>query len=197
METFYLSETVMVHSKNELLYKSTEGNCRIYEVIFQSGEGIPPHSHPFGEDCAIVLSGFLDYYISNEKTIHASKGDVVFGWRNHIHGYINNSTEPLHLLILVAPSKIGLQYLKDDDLQIIHTSEYKRIMKQSENRIESSSFSSFEKLIVDGTYSEPNYEEGVKVFIDCEGKIVHVFENRHVEITPKTPKRLIKYIVEN
>jgi len=36
-------------------------------VIFQLQEGIPPHSHPFGEDCAVVLSGHLDYYISNKK----------------------------------------------------------------------------------------------------------------------------------
>lgn len=197
MKVFDVFETAITQSKNELIYKTENEKCWVYEVIFQSGEGIPPHSHPSGEDCAIILSGYLDYYISNEKTIRASKGEIVFGWQNHIHGYINNETEPLHLLILVTPNNIGLEYLKDDNPKIVHIPEEKRIMKQLEYRIENSSLSSFEKLIVDGTYLESSCKKGIKILINYEDKTVYIFENSHVEITTKAPKRFIKYIVKN
>ena len=194
MKVFDLSKTVVNQSKNDLIYKSKDEKYWVYEVIFQSKEGIPPHSHPYGEDCAIVLSGRLDYYISNEKTIRASKGDIVFGWKNHIHGYINKEIEPLHLLILVAPNKIGLEYLSDDDLKIVHIPEEKRMMKRSEHRVASSPYSSFEKIRVDGTYSEVCNEKGIAAFIHWEDKKLYIFEDEHIEVTTTNPTVCIKYM---
>ncbi|EEL50468.1 MULTISPECIES: cupin domain-containing protein [Bacillus cereus group] len=193
MKVFDLSKTVINQSKNDLIYKTEDEKYWMYEVIFQSKEGIPPHSHPFGEDCAIVLSGHLDYYVSNKKTIRASKGEMVFGWKNHIHGYINNEMGPLHLLILVTPKKIGLEYLSDDDPKIVHVSEEKRIMKQFEYRLASSPLSSFEKITVDGTYSEACNEKGIVIFIHCEDKKVYIFEDEYIEITTSNPTVFIKY----
>ncbi|WP_144551398.1 cupin domain-containing protein [Bacillus mycoides] len=193
MKVFDLSKTVINQSKNDLIYKTEDEKYWMYEVIFQSKEGIPPHSHPFGEDCAIVLSGHLDYYVSNKKTIRASKGEMVFGWKNHIHGYINNEMGPLHLLILVTPKKIGLEYLSDDDPKIVHVSEEKRIMKQFEYRVASSPLSSFEKITVDGTYSEVCNEKGIVIFIHCEDKKVYIFEDEYIEITTSNPTVFIKY----
>jgi quercetin dioxygenase-like cupin family protein len=63
-------------------------------------EGIQPHLHPYGEDCAIVFSGKLTYYVNNRETIDVNQGEVVFGWKNVIHGYLNQYQQPLHLLIL-------------------------------------------------------------------------------------------------
>lgn len=193
MKVFDLSKTVINQSKNDLIYKTENEKYWVYEVIFQSNEGIPPHSHPFGEDCAVVLSGYLDYYVSNKKTIRASKGEIVFGWKNHIHGYINNEIEPLHLLILVTPNKIGLEYLPDDDPKIIHVSEEKRLIKQLEYRVASSSFSSFEKITVDGTYFEACNDKDIVAFINCEDKKVYIFEDEYTEITTINPSVFIKY----
>ncbi|MBE5105886.1 cupin domain-containing protein [Bacillus thuringiensis] len=193
MRSFDLSQTTIDLSKNDLIYKSKDEKYWVYEVIFQLQEGITPHSHPFGEDCAIVLSGHLDYYISNEKMIHASKGEVVFGWKNHIHGYKNNETEPLHLLIFVAPNKIGLEYLPDDDPKIVHVPEEKRMMKQFEYKEVHSSFSSFKKIEIDGKYSEACNENGIMAFIDFENKQVYIFEGENPEIITSNPTVFIKY----
>jgi quercetin dioxygenase-like cupin family protein len=196
MKIFDLTKTTISQSKNDLIYKTEDEKCRLYEVIFQQNEGIPAHSHPFGEDCAIVLSGYLDYYISNEKTIRVAKGESVFGWKNHIHGYINNEVEPLHLLLLVSPNKIGLESLPDDDPKIIHIPEEQRILKQSEHRIATSEFSSFENIIIDGTYPSVHNENRITVFINCDDKKVYVFDSEPIELTTETPTRFIKYIAK-
>ncbi|MEH7464856.1 cupin domain-containing protein [Bacillus thuringiensis] len=196
MKVFDLSKTVINQSKNDLIYKTEDEKYWVYEVIFQSKECIAPHSHPFREDCAVVLSGHLDYYVSNKKTIRASKGEIVFGWKNHIHGYRNNEIEPLHLLILVTPNKIGLEYLPDDDPKIIHVSEEKRLIKQFEYRVASSPFSSFEKIKVDSTYSEACSEKEIVAFIHCEDKRAYIFENEYTKITTTNPTVFIKYSVK-
>lgn len=193
MRSFDLSQTTINISKNDLIYKTNDNKYWVYEVIFQSHEGIPPHSHPFGEDCAVVLSGHLDYYISNKIMIRASKGEIVFGWKNHIHGYKNNETEPLHLLIFVAPNKIGLEYLPDDDPKIVHVPEEKRIMKLSEYQVVHSPFSSFERIKIDGEYSEAYNENGLMAFIDIENKQMYIFEGENVEIKTSNPIIFIKY----
>lgn len=193
MKVFDLSKTCINQSKNDLIYKTENDKYWIYEVIFQSKEGIPPHSHPFGEDCAVVLSSHLDYYVSNKKIIRASKGEIVFGWKNHIHGYINNEIEPLHLLIFVSPNKIGLEYLPDDDPKIIHLPEERRLIKHFEYREAISQFSSFEKITVDGSYSEICNANGIVVFINCEDKKIFIFENEYIKITTTCPTMFIKY----
>lgn len=75
----------------------------------------------------------------------------------------------------------------------MHVPEEKRMMKQFEYQVVNSPFSSFEKMEIDGKYSEAYNENGLVAFIDFEHKQVYIFEDKYVEIITSNPTVFIKY----
>lgn len=75
---------------------------------------------------------------------------------------------------------------------------YARTGRKANNeafRISSSTFpfSSFERIKIDGEYSEAYNENGLMVFIDIENKQMYIFEGENVEIKTSNPIVFIKY----
>lgn len=180
-------------AKNTEIYKSKGGNVTLYDVVFLKGNGISAHTHPFGEDCAFILDGVLDYFISNEKTIKAYENEVVFGWKNVIHGYINNDEKPLHLLIFVSPNQIGLHYPSDTDSNVIHLNEQERKLKPTNPERKESEFSSFQFVDIEGEYMEEVNKGEVVIFIEIIEKQIYIFDNEPVTLYTESPKRFLKY----
>ncbi|MGA8942955.1 MAG: cupin domain-containing protein, partial [Thermoactinomyces sp.] len=155
MKKLYLSCSVHSVYKNELLYSSKNKNTRLYEIIFPQQQGIGAHIHTSGEDCALVLSGNLTYFVDNRKTVKAGPGSIVFGWQNVLHGYLNEEKEPVHLLVFVTPGKIGLAYPGDDDPAVRKIPVERRKVHADGKVNVSSDHSTFKTVVIDGRYEEP------------------------------------------
>lgn len=172
------------------IFESHDKQCRLINGFFKKGEGIEPHIHPFGEDCALVISGELTYFLSNENTILVSSGEVVFGFVNVLHGYLNQQLDPVHLVIFATPQNTGLSYLADTDPLVVHPPLEKRIMNCLTNGHQNNSdHSSFTSLVIEGTFQEKKEEGFCKVFIDWVGKEVFIFDNENVML--EMPKKTI------
>lgn len=51
------------HKVNKII-ESDNKNIRIIEFnLLKESSEIPPHFHPYGEDCAYVIKGELTYYV--------------------------------------------------------------------------------------------------------------------------------------
>jgi quercetin dioxygenase-like cupin family protein len=72
MRIIHLSNLPLPVHKNELLQTSKRKNSSLYEIIFPHHQGLGAHIHTSGEDCALVLSGNLTYFVGNRETIEAS-----------------------------------------------------------------------------------------------------------------------------
>lgn len=161
-------------------YVSEGGTSRLIEgVLIKDGE-IGPHLHPSGEDCAIVLSGTLTYWISNQETVKVRPGELVCGWENIIHGYRNDEDEPVHLLVLATPEEIGLEYLPDTDQKVIHLPLQERKRSFAESRPAVSSYSTFSYVYVQDKYVESNDTNRFVAFLDVEEKRVYLFDREPV-----------------
>lgn len=183
--------------KNELLHSSKGKNTSLYEIIFPQRQGLGVHIHTSGEDCALVLSGYLTYFVGNRETIKAESGSIVFGWQNVLHGYLNKENEPVHLLVFVTPSKIGLAYPEDDDPVVRKVPVERRKVHAKEEVNVSSEYSSFQTVLVHGRYEEPEELDTFKVFIDWKKKQLFIFDGEKVELTTNEPVRLLKYVAKS
>lgn len=146
-----------------------------------------------GEDCALVLEGKLSYFITNMETIQVEPGELVFGWKSVIHGYLNEQSQSLHLLVFVTPSKIGLSYPTDDDPTIQKLSTHHRKIDPHYQGLVQSEFSTFTFITIYGIYQEEKEKGILKVFVDWEIKEIYVFENEDVLLEMTGKKRLLKY----
>jgi quercetin dioxygenase-like cupin family protein len=192
MTKISLSQSDLRYSANRLIHQSRDKKVRLYEIIFQKGQGIGPHIHPTGEDCAVVLSGTLTYWISNKETVEVKQGGAVFGWQNCIHGYLNNQDQPLQLLVFVAPQSIGLDYPADDDPRAIHLSKEERMTQGSIGDRFSSSYSQFEIVEIPARYVEP-LNHKFQVFVDLRRRDLYIFDHEPVVLSFQAPTCLIKY----
>lgn len=167
MRYYDLSTTNLNKSRNTLIDVSSDKKISMYEVIFLPGQGIQPHIHPIGEDCAVVLDGELTYYITNVDTITAVPGEIVFGRSNVLHGYQNEGTDPIHLLVLVAPDKIGLDYPGDNSPSVrkIPIDERKKSVFDLSIPM-TSECTKFESINIGHIYEEPCEEGKYKAFIN-------------------------------
>lgn len=191
----------MVHlrlegSRNGLgkIIESRNKASRIIEGVLKPGEEIGPHTHPYGEDCALVLSGTLTYYVRNHETIDVQAGEAVFGFQNVIHGYRNNSDVPVHLLIFATPEQTGLEYPADDAEAVLHPfREERKLTKDEHGRYLRSAYSSFVFLQVDGSYEEEGQDGTNKVFVDWQSKDVYVFDGEPVSLQTVEPRVFLRY----
>jgi quercetin dioxygenase-like cupin family protein len=196
MRSLHLSNPLPVY-KNELLHSSKGKNTSLYEIIFPHQHGLNAHIHTSGEDCALVLSGNLTYFVGNRETIEAERGSIVFGWQNVLHGYLNQEKEPVHLLVFVTPSKIGLAYPDDDDPVVRKVPVERRKVHAEEEVNVSSEYSSFQTILVYGRFEEPEEPDTFKVFIDWKKKQLFIFDKEKVELTTDEPVHLLKYVAKS
>ncbi|MCC5637358.1 cupin domain-containing protein [Nostoc sp. CHAB 5844] len=76
------------------------------------GQTINPHIHPSGQDTWIVLSGNGEYILDAEgKTMPISSGQIVVAHTGQVHGVVNQGSEPLQFVSVVAPQDAGYQPL--------------------------------------------------------------------------------------
>lgn len=110
MKIIELSHSLLPVYKNELILASRGNQTELYEIVFPRGKGLAAHIHTAGEDCALVLSGNLTYYVGNRETIQVEPGGLVFGWQNVLHGYLNRGDEPVRLVVFCHPGqdRLGL-----------------------------------------------------------------------------------------
>lgn len=115
MENVNLQAIMESNTKFEKVWESIDRNHRIlYFQIDEDDEGIPAHFHPYGEDSAIILQGELTYDISFKHQVKAIENEIVFGWTNYVHGYHNNSHNPLHILIFATPEQNPCVYEQNE-----------------------------------------------------------------------------------
>jgi quercetin dioxygenase-like cupin family protein len=80
-----------------------------------SGQKIPRHIHPHGQDTWTILSGKGHYYLDNSETTKPiMKGDVVVAHAGEIHGAYNENREPLMFISVVSPATAGYQIINSD-----------------------------------------------------------------------------------
>lgn len=76
------------------------------------GQQIRPHIHPKGQDTWTILSGSGEYITDLDGSIQkVAAGDVVVAYINDVHGVINNGTEPLTFISVVAPADAGYELI--------------------------------------------------------------------------------------
>lgn len=76
------------------------------------GQNISPHIHPSGQDTWIILSGSGEYILDAKgRTMPISSGQVVVARTGQVHGVVNNSSQPLQFISVVAPQDAGFQPL--------------------------------------------------------------------------------------
>lgn len=76
------------------------------------GQQIRPHIHPQGQDTWTILSGSGEYITDLDGTLQkVSAGDVVVAYTNDVHGVINNGSEPLRFISVVAPANAGYELI--------------------------------------------------------------------------------------
>lgn len=110
----HLKELMISNTKYQKVWESSCKNHRIlYFQINSNDIGIEAHFHPFGKDHAFVLQGELTYDISFERQIKAKENSLVFGWTNYVHGYQNDSDQPLHILVFATPKNNPSIYEKN------------------------------------------------------------------------------------
>lgn len=183
--------------KNELILISRGKLTELYEIVFPQGQGLGAHIHTAGEDCALVLSGNLTYYVGNRETIQAEPGSLVFGWQNVLHGYLNQEEEPVRLVVFVTPGKIGLAYPGDNDPKVRKIPVEDRKVYVEEDMDVSSEYSSFKTILVDGRYEESEEPGVFKVFVDWKKKRLAVFDGEKVELSADEPVRLLRYAAKS
>jgi quercetin dioxygenase-like cupin family protein len=193
-----LSSNLTDKFKGEKIFETKNKNARLIEFILLEGDGISPHLHPFGEDCALILSGHLSYSLNNKETIGAKAGDIVFGWRQVIHGYQNLDVEPVHMIIFASPKETGLEYLSDNHPNVLNLPEEKRITHYNDTNISKTmGFGIFENIIVNGSYCEEIKEDTTNIYVDSKNKKNLIFEDENVSFYTESPTTYLRYEVKS
>jgi quercetin dioxygenase-like cupin family protein len=82
----------------------------------QSGQEIPAHIHPHGQDTWTILSGTGEYYLDRSgATTPIAAGDVVIAPTGCVHGVFNHSDEALVFISVVSPAAAGYERLTEFD----------------------------------------------------------------------------------
>jgi quercetin dioxygenase-like cupin family protein len=94
-----VGDTYTVKAGTEL----TGGAYALLEASIPPGSGPPPHVHTREDEAFYLLSGQLEIFAGDERTL-ASAGDFVYLPRGIVHCFTNPSVDPARALILAAPA---------------------------------------------------------------------------------------------
>jgi quercetin dioxygenase-like cupin family protein len=85
-------------------------NAVVVAWYVKSGQKIPAHRHPHGQDTWTILAGTGDYYLDSDGATQSIKaGDVVVAHAGEVHGVTNTGDEPLLFISVVSPAAAGYQ----------------------------------------------------------------------------------------
>ncbi|NJM76593.1 MAG: cupin domain-containing protein [Acaryochloridaceae cyanobacterium RU_4_10] len=119
--------TTRIFSSSNFLQPTTEGepirsvvteskDATVVAWIVNSGQEIPAHFHPYGQDTWTILSGQGEYYLDAAGTRTAiASGDVVVAPIGCVHGVVNDGDEPLIFISVVSPAEAGYQRIASED----------------------------------------------------------------------------------
>jgi mannose-6-phosphate isomerase-like protein (cupin superfamily) len=88
--------------------ETTGGKYTLAKDFLPTSFGPPPHMHSLEDEWFYVQSGQLSFLMNDNDTelFTADPGTLIFGPRNHLHGFINNGTDIASMLNLWQPSGI-------------------------------------------------------------------------------------------
>ncbi len=95
------------------------GNFTLSIMYVNPGQGNAPHTHEV-EECFFVLQGFLDVFVEDEEghrlTTRLGPWECVSCPAGVIHGYDNNSLEPVYFQVMLGRGKPDTMGYADDAL---------------------------------------------------------------------------------
>ncbi len=89
----------------------TGGNYALWHAVVHPAAGAPPHTHRREEEGFFILVGELTLF-ADGKRLTASAGDWVMLPRDIKHGFKNETTSPVQMLILIAPAGLDAMFLE-------------------------------------------------------------------------------------
>jgi mannose-6-phosphate isomerase-like protein (cupin superfamily) len=194
MQVFDFDKKKIDGSTAHKFAESLDLDTRIIEfVLLEEDNGIPPHIHPHGEDCAYILEGELQYNIDFDETITVKEGELVVGWTDLIHSYKNVSTHPVHFLVFATPefNKTVYPERNVDKVKYLPITERKYNCLRQEFHL-TSPFTTYSTVEIDGLYAE-EVEGAFKSFLDLEDKRLYVFNEEEVLLVTEKRKRFLKF----
>jgi oxalate decarboxylase/phosphoglucose isomerase-like protein (cupin superfamily) len=94
-------------------------NFTISVMFVQPGQGNAAHTHEV-EECFFVLDGFLDVFVEDEAgkrlTTRLGKWECISCPPGVIHGYHNNSLEPVYFQVMLGRAKPDTMGYADEKL---------------------------------------------------------------------------------
>lgn len=95
------------------------GNFTLSIMYVEPGQGNAPHTHEV-EEVFFVLEGFLDVFLEDEDgnrlTQRLGKWECISCPAGVIHGYDNNSLEPVYFQVMLGRGKPETMGYADEDL---------------------------------------------------------------------------------
>ena len=82
--------------------------CSLAEEVLPPGARVTPHHHGVMEEIYFISSGTGLMRINDEECTVTS-GDSIYIPRGSVHSLLNNSTQPMHILLVCGPA-----YLPED-----------------------------------------------------------------------------------
>jgi quercetin dioxygenase-like cupin family protein len=86
---------------------SVTGHASIAVWGVRSGQEVPAHLHPDGQDTWVMVEGELTYYLGNGQRRVIRAGDVDVADENEVHGAINESGADAVFLSIYSAPKLG------------------------------------------------------------------------------------------
>ena len=83
---------------------STECTSGVVWVVKPNQE-IPSHMHTTSDDIWVCIQGCGTFYPEKGEKVEVSKGDLIVNAKGEHHAMVNNGTEDLVLVCIVAPSQ--------------------------------------------------------------------------------------------
>jgi quercetin dioxygenase-like cupin family protein len=87
--------------------KQTGEKFTAFLNISPPGGGPGPHYHEREDEWFYIVEGRVDFYFDGTCTV-LSPGDCVYSPRGSVHGFKNNTDQPIRVFINTAPS--GIEY---------------------------------------------------------------------------------------
>jgi mannose-6-phosphate isomerase-like protein (cupin superfamily) len=86
--------------------ESTNGSYTLAKDFLPTNFGPPPHIHSREDEWFYVTGGEVTFLMEDSEMLKAQPGTLVFGPREHLHGFFNSGNDPATILNLWQPSGI-------------------------------------------------------------------------------------------
>ena len=73
--------------------------------VIKPNQKVPNHMHTTSDDIWVCLQGSGIFYPEQGKEIQIAKGDLIVSAKGQHHGMLNNGTEDIILVGIVAPAQ--------------------------------------------------------------------------------------------